>query len=287
MPQSGRLYTCETELTFKRHGCRRTRGTTLVVFSFMDLYIYSDESGTFDYIHNDYFVFGGLICVGDDQKQIASRKYAGIEQTFRNASEKLKAMPELKAALLSRKCKNKIYRSLRYLRRFAVIIHQKELNKAIFENRKHKQRYLDFAYKIALKKCLERMIKDQIIDENVENIYVNVDEHTTCTDGIYELREALLNEFKNGTFNSNYQIFFEPVFRQLRDIKVDFCDSKKRTLVRAADIIANHFYCQALIGQGRIEPEENAFVLHMPECRIDPGLFACPANKDIILESAS
>ena len=25
----------------------------------MDIYIYSDESGVFDYLHNDYFVFAG------------------------------------------------------------------------------------------------------------------------------------------------------------------------------------------------------------------------------------
>ena len=27
----------------------------------MDMYIYSDESGVFDYLHNDYFVFAGVI----------------------------------------------------------------------------------------------------------------------------------------------------------------------------------------------------------------------------------
>lgn len=27
----------------------------------MDVYVYSDESGVFDSVHNDYFVFGGII----------------------------------------------------------------------------------------------------------------------------------------------------------------------------------------------------------------------------------
>lgn len=45
----------------------------------MNLFIYSDESGVFDNNHNDYFVFGGIICFGKEEKncflyELPSRK---------------------------------------------------------------------------------------------------------------------------------------------------------------------------------------------------------------------
>ena len=232
---------------------------------FMDLYIYSDESGTFDAWHNDYFIFGGIICIGDKERQIASRKFAHVEQVLRDNVPKCKNMGELKASKLPKKCKSGVYRSLKSLHRFAVVIHQKRLNKNIFENRKHKQRYLDFAYKMVLKKCLEWMIRSKIIGNNIENIFVYADEHSTCTDAIYELKEALLNEFKNGTFNSNYEIFYQPIFKNLKRVEVRYCDSKKVCLVRASDIIANHFLHRAWEGGGVMQPEANAFIFSMPQ----------------------
>lgn len=39
----------------------------------MNIYVYSDESGVFDKEHNDYFVFGGLILLGTEDKEKWSR----------------------------------------------------------------------------------------------------------------------------------------------------------------------------------------------------------------------
>ena len=72
----------------------------------MDLYIYSDESGVFDYKHEDYFVFGGLICFGKSQKENAERKYLNVEKTIRS-SGKYSNDVELKASLLKKKEKAK------------------------------------------------------------------------------------------------------------------------------------------------------------------------------------
>ena len=83
----------------------------------------------------------------------------------------------------------------------------------------------------------------------VENIYVYVDEHSTATNGRYELQEGLLQEFKYGTHNGTWNMFYPPVFPKLNSLNVEFCDSSKRTLVRAADIIANRVFFCAVTGQ--------------------------------------
>lgn len=44
----------------------------------------------------------------------------------------------------------------------------------------------------------------------------------------------------------NYQIFYQPIFKNLQSVKVNFVDSKTRTLVRGADIIANRIFHHAL-----------------------------------------
>ena len=56
--------------------------------------------------------------------------------------------------------------------------------------------------KIAAKRAFEKLIQDEIINpDEVEGLYFYVDEHTTATNGRYELQEALEQEFKLGTFN--------------------------------------------------------------------------------------
>lgn len=231
----------------------------------MNIYVYSDESGVFDYVHNDYFVFGGLICFGSAEKEKTARKYAHVEKTIENTHRYMNSL-ELKASNITNADKGKIFRSLNESFKFCVLVKQKELDKKIFENKKHKQRYLDYAYKIVLKKCFEQMIAKKFLNPNhVDCIIVNVDEHTTATDGKYELRENLLNEFKYGTFNFEWDKFFEPIFPRLNDVVVNFCDSSKTRLVRAADVIANHCFYSANKNKGTVEGKTNMFVYVLPQ----------------------
>ena len=232
----------------------------------MDIYIYSDESGTFDYIHNDYFVFSGVIFFDKKTKDIAARRFSKAERDIRNKLNDFSN--EIKACSISNANKGKLYRSMRKVFKFCVVINQKTINRKIFENKKHKQRYLDYAYKIVLKKCMETLIEnDYIIPNKVRIIFVRVDEHHTATDGKYELRESLLNEFKNGTFNFNYEVHYQPIFPSLFDVELEFCDSKSMYLIRAADIIANHCYHKVLT-YGVVEEERNMFIYYLPSNHI-------------------
>ena len=229
-----------------------------------DIYIYSDESGVFDRYNNEYFIFAGVICFNAKEKEIACRKFSHAERVLRSSGNYTNKY-ELKATNITNTQKGKLYRSLNGVYKFCVLIEQKMINYKIFENKKHKQRYLDYAYKIVLRKCLENLIDNKLLSsDDVKIIFVRADEHLTATDGKYELRESLLNEFKNGTFNPTWEKHFEPVFPKLLDVIVEFCDSKKVYLVRAADIIANHCYHKAIKYNGVIEDENNMFVYYLP-----------------------
>lgn len=76
----------------------------------------------------------------------------------------------------------------------------------------------------------------------VERIYFYVDEHTTATNGRYELQESLEQEFKLGTYNYHYNTYYPPIFMNIKDIQLQYCNSESKLLVRAADIVANKIY---------------------------------------------
>lgn len=208
----------------------------------MNIFIFSDESGVFDVKHNDLFVFGGVILLSKEDKELLSRKYTSAEKRVRDKMEYSKQQ-EIKASLVSNGDKLDLYKALNDCYKFGVVIKQKEVNHNIFNDKKSKQRYLDYAYKIGIKRALQSLIKQGIIRvEEVENIYFFVDEHSTATNGRYELKESLEREFKYGTFNGTWSKYYPPLFPKAKVIDLKFCNSASILLVRAADIVANRIF---------------------------------------------
>lgn len=205
----------------------------------MNIFIYTDESGVFDKIHNEYFVFGGVVYLSSEERDIAKRKYIHVEKNLRKNYQK----KEMKASVLKNKDKGKIFRSLNNTIKFATLIKQDIVLDEIFTNKKSKQRFLDYIYKRLIKELLKKLKENKVIKLNdIKNIYINCDEHTTATNGRYELKEALESEFKFGTYNYNYSCFFEPLCKNIETIDVKFVDSKKNPLIRAADIVCNRVF---------------------------------------------
>lgn len=215
----------------------------------MDLFVYSDESGVFDNIHNRYFVFGGLVFCSYKERDEAIAMYKKAESCVKVSEGMLDEM-EAKACYISNKSKGKLFRSLNRFHRFGVIIDQKRINENIWSNKKTKQRYLDYAYKIAIKRMFLKMIRlGEIKPEEIGRVRIYSDEHATATDGKYELREGLEQEFKYGTFNYTWNKFHPPIFPSLNSVELSFCDSKSVPLIRAADIVANKIYHSAEVDE--------------------------------------
>ena len=231
----------------------------------MNIYIYSDESGVLDKQHNRYYVFGGLIFLSGDERDVCSRRFIAAEKNVR-LSEKIELGAEVKACNIQPKSKNKLYHILESEERFGVVINQKELVKdELFSNKKSKQRYLDWAYKMAVKTKLQEMVSQGIImPQEVESISFLVDEHSTATDGWYELRESLEKEFKIGMWNYEYMTFHKPLFPSVKSLNLQYCNSAKNTLVRAADIVANHIFYLANKNDGLVSSENKLHIFYHP-----------------------
>ena len=229
----------------------------------MNIFAFSDESGVFDKVHNDIFVFGGLVFLDKKSKNNTKRKYINVEKTVQH---KYGASIELKASTIKNIDKYSFYRSLNNEIKFAVVIEQKQIFDKIFNDKKHKQRYLDFAFKIGLKNCLCCLIDEgRINKEEVENMYVFQDEHLTATSGKYELSNSLEEEFKRGMFTNDYTSFKSPIFKNLKTLNLTFWDSTADSLIRAADIVANNVFHKAKdIEKLKSSNEKNLYLKFLP-----------------------
>ena len=230
----------------------------------IDIFVYSDESGVFDKKHEDYYVFGGVVFLSPVDRDVWSRKYISAERNIR-ASENLSPSIEVKASNISNRSKYKLYSFLSPVEKFGVVVSQKKLDSHLFDDKKSKQRYLDWAFKMAIKTKFQSLIKRKMINPNdVQSISFLVDEHTTATNGIYELRESLEREFKHGTYNWNWMTFYEPLFPAVKSVNLQYCNSAKKTLIRSADIVANRLFYLARNNSGIVPTEENLTIYYHP-----------------------
>lgn len=230
----------------------------------MDIYIYTDESGVFDRDHNQYFVYGGILFLSFEEKEIFTRKYIHAEQSLRKTG-KYKGISELKATHIDNKDKGKLYRSTNQCYRFGTVINENKLLLQAFESKKTKQRYLDYAFKIGLKRYLEYLIKTNNIDKNNEiNLYLYCDQHSTATNGYYDLQESIFKELRDGIYNYRYNTFYEPILPKLNNMSVKYCDSINTTLIRSADIIANRIYYFAQFEPENLIQDKNLFITFLP-----------------------
>ncbi|MFT8592413.1 MAG: DUF3800 domain-containing protein [Bifidobacterium sp.] len=228
----------------------------------MNIFAYADESGVFDHVHNDYFVFGGLLFISKEQKDVAGRRYISAERDLRKAGAAA-GHQEMKAIYLSNGHKASLFRAMNPYVRFGVVVRQAYVLEAIFDNKKSKQRYLDYVFKIGMKRTMQHMMADGLFQaEDVDSIYVSMDEHSTATDGLYEMRQGLEAEFKYGTFNSTYQKHFPPLFPQMKNVEFVLRDSCQDPLIRAADITANRLYYSVV--HKRPEMAKHIFIVNQP-----------------------
>ena len=230
------------------------------------IYVSSDESGVFDRQHEKLFVYGGIVCFSKKEKDDLMRHYENVEKSIAARCPDLDGI-ELKASNLPNAEKGSAYRSLNRFRKFALLVDPSRLRPEIFLSKRHKQRYLDFGYKMVLKRYFEMCVKKREFDPmDVEFIVVHCDQHSTATNGRYELEEGLRNEFKYGTFNQEWDCYFPPIFPNLSNLKVKFFDSRERSDVRAADIVANHFFHLFRTGAEKALSglDENEFALCLP-----------------------
>lgn len=213
----------------------------------MKLYVYADESCAFDKEHNDLFVYGGVIAVGHECLEKTSRKYAAIERDIRDNSNDFDEDCELKACYLSMRQRHRLFRAISSCGclQFGVIVDQTKVYDRIYDNKRHKQQFLDYALKRGIKNGISDLIETGGVEKSdIDKISVCVDEHSAATSGKYSLEESIDEELRSGMYSPDCGVYHDPLFSgSFPRVPVKYLDSSKVTMVRAADITANWLYC--------------------------------------------
>ncbi|MCF0237781.1 MAG: DUF3800 domain-containing protein [Sphaerochaetaceae bacterium] len=203
-----------------------------------NIYIYSDESGVFDNKHFEKFVYGGVIFTDKQNLELKSRKYLALERKLRN-KKVYKQEPELKAYKLESHDRKLLYSIFGDSIKFAVIINLNKLDsKSTFKDQKTRQMYLDFAFCYGIKAVFEKLIgRGTLFGADDTQLFFYADEHPTANSEKLSLKEMLEKVLKFDTGK-----YLQPLFPKLSKLEVKYCNSENTTLIRSADIIANHIY---------------------------------------------
>ncbi len=125
----------------------------------MSIFVYGDESGVFDAAHHDAFVFGGLVFLNKEARDAEYRRFIAAERKLAPLYGATDRNFELKACRLKNKHKAGLFRSTNHCIRYAFVVDQRNVNENIFSSKKSKQRYLDYVYKVGLKRVFGRLIQ--------------------------------------------------------------------------------------------------------------------------------
>lgn len=127
--------------------------------------------------------------------------------------------------------------------RLYVCVDISRVQDQILNNKKSIQRYKDYILKRLVKKYIKEQIKKGAIDPNEDiKIVLNIDNQSVATNGVYNLRESIYEELKEGITNFNYGHTFNPILYGDLMVETNYCDSEKDYLVQAADIYANRIW---------------------------------------------
>lgn len=221
-----------------------------------EIFCFFDDSGV---LHpsetSGRFVYAGFVFSCRSDKDDAKRKYIAANKQVCQATSRT---DEIKAHGLAVKHKRTLYNSTKNYPSVSAEVDITRLRQSIVESKNSICRYKDFVLKLAIKNKVRDFILAGIIDPNKPvNMYINVDEQLTASDGRYKLKEAVYNELRLGTSNWNHGRDFPPLLYSDLEISLRYCESKHNFLIQASDILANRIW--------------SSFRVENPEIRIIPN----------------
>ncbi len=200
-----------------------------------EIFIYIDDSGVLhEHSRERYFIYAGYIFVSKAQKDYALAKYRAANKKVHTGNK------ELKACNAKGKTKRYLLSNMKQFESFACVVDIRRVYSKILAHKKSIHRYKDYCLKRLIKAKIEELIRRKRIKSNIPTILrIFIDNQPTSTDGIYNLRESIREEFSTGIENYDYGTYFPPIFKKRLCVEITFCDSKMHFLIQASDMLAN------------------------------------------------
>ena len=210
-----------------------------------EIFVFMDDSGKLT--NNDICCcYGGVVFLDKKEKDKFITQYKQIINNIKcNYCDKdinncNKNCPEIKNYTLKDNAKKRwIKNYINKYKTFCVVVKNKNVYSYIINNKASKGRFIDYIQKIIIKEIFIHLIKNKDINPN-ENIKLNlyIDEQTTKSNGYYNLKNSIIEEFRYGISNYNYGAKYNAILHNNFDVNIIYVDSKKNYAVQAADFMA-------------------------------------------------
>lgn len=228
-----------------------------------ECFIYLDDSGV---LHKNargqFFIYAGYIFLSKKQKDAALANYRSAARQIQKSLSKKNQ--EAKAYVLSGHQKRFLNSRLAEYGSFSCVVDKSCVYGSILDSKKSIHRYKDYCLKRASKTKVQELIKRGLIDPaRPITLRFFIDNQPTSTDGIYNLRESIREEFQNGIANFDYGIRYDALFSERVQVFTTFCDSSKNYLIQASDILANSLFTKYNFGRSFTIPH-----LHHTETKL-------------------
>lgn len=205
------------------------------------LFVFVDDSG---HLHRNedcgWFVYAGYIFNSRETLEVSKRKYVNANRKIKTATGR---SDELKAYGLSLIHRRALFNSIRECESFSAAVEICRLRDTILDDKKSICRYKDYMLKRALKHKLQELIgRGRVSRSSATELFFNIDEQLTATDGYYNLESSILEEFRYGIRNWDYGTTHPNLFDNTLTVNLKYCESKNNYLVQASDILANRIW---------------------------------------------
>ncbi len=230
----------------------------------VNLWIYADDSGSFTPSQNRYFVIGGLLFLGTEQRDKALEAYTAAEEDY-NERTRRPSTAEIKASHVGSKTDRFFYEAMGEFVRFAAAVDVAELPPQIAEHGTFKQGFSDYALLRAVENAVDGLVAEGRLNRaDVTRVFVRMDQSTMGLRGVEASRRACEGLFRRGGFNDGWTEYREPIFPGVEDVSYELCDSEDTPLIRAADFTAN-ILRHVLQGDRTPDLTDGVYLTYFPE----------------------
>ena len=205
------------------------------------IYFFLDDSGTLHKHDNSgFFVYAGYVFVGDTDKENAKRQYRKLCEDIKDVNE---YPGELKACFLKNKHKRALVKVLSMYESISCSVDISRVHQNILSEKLSRFRYKDYIIKRLVKAKINDLIHRKIISAHDDiELFINIDEQHTATNGWYDLKNSIKEELVNGISNFDYGRTYAPILHGNLTLQIHYCDSKNNYLIQASDIVANYIW---------------------------------------------
>lgn len=208
-----------------------------------------DDSGKMTHAEKCCF-YGGIYFKSREARDHFKRHYSDIIQkskcSFCPKDNKNcdKECPEIKSHTTNTKFRRRIVNLIKnseHANSFATTIYNRDIPKEVLAVKHSRGRRTDYYQKRIIKEIVLKLISTGELDPYKSvKLFIRIDESPQATNGKYDLKESIIEEFLYGITNFNYGCTFPPILYDQLKVDLKCVDSKKEKMVQAADFFVGY-----------------------------------------------